>query len=273
MKKARLIVALVALLQSHPGLAGAEAPQGESSGLAQQIQKSSYIFVGTVQKINASTMLMVPASDRTVVVRVEDVIYTPKTFTNLAGKDVTVQLSEPNSVAAGQRLAFFTNGGLFGDSVALVEVGHRDAAKDSQELRRQIAQAQQDKDDNALQRRIASAALVVSGRVLKTGTPKFSERQPLTEHDPQFLEAEIGVDAIEKGQLSARTVSVLFASSLDVMWFSSPKLKEGQEGIFLLHKDTVKWPGIKDRYLAVDPLDFQPKDQLERIRRLAKVAR
>jgi hypothetical protein len=30
----------------------------------------------------------------------------------------------------------------------------------------------------------------------------------------------------------------------------------------------VRWPGIKERYVVVDPLDFQPRDQVDRVKRL-----
>lgn len=268
MRQALLTIALIALLQTDPGSARANPPQGMTESVEQQIQKSSYLFVGTVQKTNASTMPLVPASDRTVVVRVDEVLSAPKTLADYTGHDVTVQLREGSSVKEGERLAFFTNGGMFGASVALVEVGHVEAGRDTQDLRRQIAQAFQKKDDEDLRKRIAKASLVVAGKVLKTGPAKLSERQPLTEHDPQWQEAEIGIEAVQKGQFSARTVSVLYANSTDMMWFRSPKLKEGQDGIWLLHKDAVKWPGIKDRYVVVDPLDFQPRDQGDRVKRL-----
>jgi len=268
MRQVLLIVALFALLESDPGVARANPPQGMTESVELQIQKSSYIFVGTVQKTNASTMPTVPATDRTVVVRVEDVLYAPKTLADYTGRDVTVQLRESSNVKAGDRLAFFTNGGMFGAGVALVEVGHVEAGRDTQDLRRQIAQAFQKKEDEDLRKRIAKASLIVAGKVLKTGPAKLSERQPLTEHDPQWQEAEIAIEAVQKGQFAPRTVSVLFASSTDTMWFRSPKLKEGEEGIWLLHKDAVRWPGIKDRYLVVDPLDFQPRDQVDRVKRL-----
>lgn len=268
MRQALFTIALIALLQAAPDFARANPPQGVTESVEQQIQNSSYIFVGTVQKTNATTVPLVPASDRTVVVRVEEVLSAPKNLADYTGHDITIQLREGSRVKAGDRLAFFTNGGMFGTGVALLEVGHVEAGRDTQDLRRQIAQAFQKKDDEDLRKRIAKSGLIVAGKVLKTGPAKLSERQPLTEHDPQWQEAEISIEAVQKGQFSARTVSVLFAASTDMMWFRSPKLKEGQDGIWLLHKDAVKWPGIKDRYVVVDPLDYQPRDQGGRVKRL-----
>jgi hypothetical protein len=268
MRKVLLTIVLIASFQTGHAPARANPPQGVTESVEQQIQKSSYIFVGTVQKKNATTMPLVPASDRTAIVRVEEVLSAPKTLADYTGRDVTVQLRDGSTVKAGDRLAFFTNGGMFGGSVALVEVGHVEAGRDTQDLRRQIAQAFQEKDDEDLGKRIAKASLIVAGKVLKTGPAKLSERQPLSEHDPQWQEAEIAIEVVQKGQFSAHTVSVLFAGSTDMMWFRSPKLKEGEDGIWLLHKGAVRWPGIKDRYLVVDPLDFQPRDQGDRVKRL-----
>jgi hypothetical protein len=268
MRKVLLTIVLMAAFQTGHAPARANPSQGVTESAEKQIQKSSYIFVGTVQKTNATTMPLVPASDRTAVVRIEEVLTAPKTLADYTGHDVTVQLRDGSSVKAGDRLAFFTNGGMFGASVALVEVGHVEAGRDTQDLRRQIAQAFQEKDDEELRKRIAKASLIVVGKVLRTGPAKLSERQPVTEHDPQWQEAEVGIEVVQKGQFSARSVSVLFAGSTDVMWFQSPKLKEGQDGIWLLHKDAVRWPGIKERYVVVDPLDFQPRDQVDRVKRL-----
>jgi hypothetical protein len=228
------------------------------------------MFVGTVKKVNAATMSIVPATDRTVVVRVDEVLYAPKTMADLTGREVTVQLIEANSVKIDQRLAFFTNGGLFGSGIALAEVGHLEAGKDTKVLRQQIEESLQKKDDEDLQKRIRDAELIVVGRVTYTRPAKLTQYQPRTEHDPEWHEAEIQVESVEKGQLAARTVMVLFANSLDSMWYRSPKFKKGQEGIWILHMNAVKWPGVENRYMAIDPLDFQSKDQLGRIRQLIK---
>ena len=268
MRKALWTIVLIAIFQGTRSSARINPPQGMTEEVEQQIQKSSYIFVGTVQKTNATTVPLVPASDRTAIVRVEEVLSAPKNLADYSNHDVTVQLREGSTVKAGDRLAFFTNGGMFGASVALVELGHVEVGRDTQGLRRQIAQAFQKKDDEDLRKRIVKSSLIVAGKVKKTGPAKLNERQPLTEHDPQWQEAEIAIETVHKGQLSARTVPVLFAASTDTMWFRSPKLKEGQDGIFLLHKDSVRWPGIKDRYVLVDPLDYQPKEQDDRVKRL-----
>ncbi|MGA2373691.1 MAG: hypothetical protein ABSG11_23785 [Candidatus Korobacteraceae bacterium] len=52
------------------------------------------------------------------------------------------------------------------------------------------------------------------------------------------------------------------------MWHNSPKFHEGQQGIWLLHVNQVRLPGVQDQYTTLRPLDFQSEAQLERIRRL-----
>jgi hypothetical protein len=242
--------------------------------LDQLTRESSYIFLGTATKTKASTIELLPASDSTVIVRVDDVLHAPATLANYTGQEVTVQLREANSVQAGQRLVFFTNGGLFGQGIALKEVGHlappAGAADPSKLLRAQIAQALQKESDEDLGRRMAGAELIVVGKVLETRPAKLPERGPMTEHDPEWWETEIQIQSVEKGQQAGQTVSVLFANSLDYLWAQAPKLKPGEAGIFVLHRNEVSWPGIEKFYTLVNPLDVQPIGRLEPVRQILK---
>ena len=253
------------------GLAQVALPQAQTR-FDQLVRQSSYIFSGTVKKVRASTLGLLPASDRTVVVQVDAVLHAPKTLADYTGREVTVELHEASSVKQGQRLTFFTNGGLFGEGVALEEVGHLvpTAAEGVKSLRARIADALHKKTDEDLGRRMATAELVVVGKVLKTQAAKLPERGPVTEHDPEWWEAKIQIESVEKGQYSAQTVPVLYATSLDSLWYRAPKLKPGQEGIFVLHKNEVKWPGIENSYTLVDPLDLQPSRRREQVRQILK---
>jgi hypothetical protein len=52
-----------------------------------------------------------------------------------------------------------------------------------------------------------------------------------------------------------------------VRWRQVPKFSVGQEGVFILQRHRIKelkTPG----YLALDPLDFQPKPRRDHIRAL-----
>jgi hypothetical protein len=66
---------------------------------------------------------------------------------------------------------------------------------------------------------------------------------------------------------------VAFPASVDPVWGSSPKFKEGQQAIWLLHRNQAQLPGMENQLTALKPLDVQSRDQLERIQRLVKSGR
>src|SRR6266487_2935183 len=102
-------------------------PSGSSAeALAQQAR---FVFKGTVQKLKASTMRDVPANNRTAVVRVDEVIQAPEALSHYAGQDLTVQLGGRKKLKKGQQAVFYTNGWLFGDSVAVQSIDHLDVEK------------------------------------------------------------------------------------------------------------------------------------------------
>src|SRR5262245_14850976 len=97
-------------------------PRASAEDLARQ---SRFVFHGTVQRLNDATMPEVPTSDRTAVVRVDDVIQAPGELVDYAGRDVTVLLSGRRKLAPGDQAIFFTNGWLYGDSLAVRSIGER----------------------------------------------------------------------------------------------------------------------------------------------------
>jgi hypothetical protein len=158
----------------------------------------------------------------------------------------------------------------------------------------------------AIADRVASADVVVRGRVTavrvaaeERPAPRTSarrgvtaaateapRRKPITEHDPQWREAEIEVDSVEKGP-GKRKVVVRFPGSDDVRWYKAPKFQPGQEGVFILQKaagEPAARAGARrgrataaaaetaagaDTFTALDPDDFQPSERAPEIRALA----
>ncbi len=67
---------------------------------------------------------------------------------------------------------------------------------------------------------------------------------------------------------------VRFPASNDVRWYKAPKFQTGQEGVFLLHKEQLAQhvrgmtaPELApEEYTALHPADFQPLDELPRIK-------
>ncbi len=251
------------------------AAQG-TGNVDELVRQSKFIFRGTVRQLNASTIPNLPASQDLAIVRVDEVYLAPPTFANFTGRDITVRLRETPPTTVGQRWVFFTTGWLFAQSIAVLEVGRIEFTDDAAgAIRQLIAAAVQRIADQDLTRRLVAAETVIVGRVSAIRpSGGQAQRRPVTEHDPEWQEAVITVESVEKGPPQTSIV-INFPSSLDEVWIDSPKFRAGQEGIWILQRDQQEkgWPLLRIQGLsALDPLDFQAKDQLERIRRLLRGA-
>lgn len=122
--------------------------------------------------------------------------------------------------------------------------------------------------DEDLQKHIADAELVIAGKVSEVRTPiEPRKRRPITEHDPQWREAVVEVEAVMKGSESLKKVVILFPGTLDVAWVGVPRFKVGQQGIWIVRKEPET---ETEAYAVKDPLDFHPRTQLERVRQLIR---
>ena len=236
------------------------------------VRQSKFIFRGTVRQLGASTIPNIPVSQDLVIVRVDEIYVGPPSLNGFTSKDITVRLKQTPPVTVGQRWVFFTVGWLFGKSIAVIEVGRIEFNDDTAGvIRQQIAAAVQSISDQELQKRLARAELVVLGKVSSIRPQSGTEQADRgTEHDPNLREAVIQVESVEKGQLPSPTVSALFANSIDVQWFTSPKFREGQEGIFILFRNEIDGLPIEG-LTALDSQDVLPRSELERVRRLLRV--
>lgn len=61
----------------------------------------------------------------------------------------------------------------------------------------------------------------------------------ISEHDPIWHEAVVNVESVEKGSTGLKQVTVRFPGSNDVRWRNHPKLRPGQQGVFLLSGGSV----------------------------------
>jgi hypothetical protein len=255
-----------------------------TSRAEQLANEAQFVFQGTVTQLKGSTVKQVPASDRTAVVRVDRVIHAPAAVSRLAGEEITVQLPAGEKVTAGQTLVFFTVGWVFGDSVAVKSLGQEVVNPATLQV---LAGVPSD-PVHSLQARLAvrqaaQADLIVAGRVsavrlsdaeararATAGGGRTAER--ISEHAPLWQEAVIDVDEVLKGGKTKQVV-VRFPASNDVRWHKAPKFQTGQEGVFLLHKQQLARQApqavqalAKQEYTALHPADFQPLDELPRIK-------
>jgi hypothetical protein len=238
--------------------------------VADLTSKSGYIFLGTVRQTHAATPT-VPLEPTTAIVLVDRVLDGVKEIGDLKGKEVTVRLVPREKVERGKPLVFFTYGYSFGKSVGLAEVGSL-PAEEAEALSKQVREARQTSADQAVQRRLETAELVV---LATAGEPRPTEdvrRPDVDEHDALWWVASLKVEKTLKGAVDGDTVSVLFARNTDYRWFRSPKIHAGEHAIYLLHRDQDREHGMKG-FFVVDKSDVVPAEDLERIQRLLKTAK
>jgi hypothetical protein len=208
-------------------------------------------------------MSVVPDSANIITLKVDHVYLAPKAFSRLVGDELTVLVKDPAGLQVNDRMIFFARGWLIGDSIAVEEVGRLSSR--GADLANRIASAQEDAADQALRKRISEAELVIAGRVIE-----IRPQAPLagvSEHNPNWQEAVVGVSEVLKGDNSLTRVGVFFPASLDVAWANAPKFQIGQEGIWILRRESEP-----NGYTALDAQDFRPASERSRIRRLLGVA-
>jgi hypothetical protein len=248
-------------------------------------EKAEFVFRGTVLATGQATMAHVEATERTAIVRVDEVLRAPEALRLATGQSVTV-VGEDVPPPAGQQAVFFTFGMIFGATIAVHSLGHDDVLAADNEARASASPADP-VDQHKAQRaddRFATADLVVTGQVRSVrmldggpipaaaalGNSELPRR--VSEHEPLWQEATIDVHEVHKGAPPSGPVVVRFPASMDVMWFRAPKFRAGQAGVFLLHRGDEEAPeGLHataavlgdtgqegDTFTALDPADFHP---------------
>jgi hypothetical protein len=240
------------------------------TGVGELFEGSQWVIRGTVRKLAASTMPEAPVTAHSSVVRVNEILHGPSSFSDHIGRDITVYSEDLKGLAVGSNAVFFTRSSLYGRSLAVIEVGRLPNA-DRKTMAADIEGAQQAALERQLRERIANAALVVAGAVTETRPGPKLRRHAETEHAPDWGEALVKVHEVLKGKAPKEGIAVVFPRSLDELWIDSPKLAAGQTGVLILQRNQKEkgWPVLRTPGLtALDPLDFQPIEMLGRIREI-----
>ena len=90
--------------------------------LQELVQQSGFIFSGTVLQLNSST-IAVEDSSGLAVVRLGEVIDGGELLRSEVGKNITIRLKQPAAVKLGEVRWFFANSWIFGETIALSEIG------------------------------------------------------------------------------------------------------------------------------------------------------
>ncbi len=257
----------------------AAAPASAQSRVA-WVRQSDIIFAGTVTRAGAG------------VVRVDQVFEKPDAVSLMKGDSVAVLAARAGSLNPGMQATFYTTGWIYGRWITVREVGHETIGPQlatvtggaggtaQQDL---VARARQQVNDADLKARIQAAAMVVVGRVeqlrpMAYGSPATpARRKRFTEHDPNWQEAIIHVDEGLKGATAGERVVVRFPGSRDVAFVGTPRLAAGQEGTFLLRKDTATGSPLSlmagqtvQAYTALHRLDVLSKQDAQHVRTLMR---
>jgi hypothetical protein len=215
----------------------------------------------------------VPVTESTAVVHVAQVLQAPPMLANRDGTDITVLLRDAEQVQEGQQATFFTTGWIYGEDIAVQEVGHVERRVVDDERAAELAALSPGTPENRthrLQQRLADADVIVLGMVSEIKFPEGYDTQgPVSEHAPLLRQATIQIETVYKGDLSADqdTVQAIFFASQDVRWHRTPILDVGQKGIFVLDKREIQ-ELQREEYAALDPLDYQLPEQRDLIETL-----
>jgi hypothetical protein len=259
------------------------------SAAEQLLEQASLIFRGTV--MNAQTSTPAPGEPKVdrATVRVDEVLSLGEAAVSTLGdlKGRTVSVLDSSGVAdplkQGDQWTFYTNGVQYGEAITVEAVGRTKATA----LAFRTFDANSFADDvvgeKVLPEHVTAAEAVVTGKVLTVrplpqpklralAAVKQNESKPPSEHDPKYREAVIEVADTLKGNIPSKKVVAIFSSSKDVRWYNSPKLVEGEQATFILHKQQVKNEAERNALLtataaevsdgqiftALDPKDIQP---------------
>jgi len=234
--------------------------------------RSGLVFTGTVDQVGASTVSDVPVDERTVVVRVGQALHAPAAVDLVPDERVTVQLADTlPPLRAGDEATFFANGVVYGQDLAVAEVGRvspqetaRMAAVETGMVEHPVQAALAELAQDEVIEHARSAAAVVRAQV--TGLRMVPRSGPPQEHDPHWWIATLRADLVVTGELVAPTdLSVLYANSLDVRWRHHLKPKAGQGGLWLLHPGEGASAELAP-FVVIHELDLQDSIMLDVLR-------
>lgn len=211
------------------------------------MKESRLIFKGEVVLMNSSTIDQADPSE-TGVVKVWEIIEGKEVLEPFLQQNITVKFLKPAEMKKGLKALFYANVWIIGESIAVSEVGHEPLNEDafkSTDVQKKIQTNRTVLIGDTLTAQLAKAELVVSGRVI--AVRKLTMQSPKeSEHDPQWMLAEVKVDEVLKKTGTAdSTMRFAFAASNDVMWYRAPKFKEGQTGIWILSREDAGFAETK----------------------------
>ena len=249
-------------------------------------ERSAIIVRGKVLKIEASNEPLLAASPRTAIISVLQMYAGAEIAGDQKGRNMTVILFHPGQVKIGEEALFFGNPRFAGRSLTIADEGEIPSTPAFSSAVSVLQMGVQARKEKPIADRLASASLVFRGSVESVhpieGSAGERERAPAqrNEHDPEWQAATVRIATALRGGTAGEIVTVIFAGSRDIVWFHSPKLKPGEDAVFLaqpLNKEnatlyrTSGLSGFLDKqtaYVVADAADVLPATSEARIRDL-----
>lgn len=216
------------------GAVGAGTAAAQPDSIYSLASRSSIVVSGSVLRSRASLEPMVPASARTAVISIEQMYAGSEIAGDKRGHSATVILSKPMSLRPGTKALFFGEPRFIGSEITIVDAGEIPLGRENRaQLMQPLSAGVQARRDLPIRNRLTVATLVARGTVERV--ERLRERTPVDEHDPQFEVALVRITSPIAGTDRRAVVPILFAASRDIAWFNSPKLRPGEDAIFIAH--------------------------------------
>ncbi len=238
-----------------------------NADLPSLVEGAGFIFRGRVMPgRRAQVQLPAGTAQKAVTVLVDEILLSTEALSRMVGREVIVISGQEEPIGKKPSLLFFTRCVVLGQQVIVEGVGYAPWSPDAV---RQVAQQVKATGERPLQERVASAAVIVTGTVLNC-VPAGPRSIPKSEHDPDWWIGRVKVQSIIKGAPVDAEIEVLYANSMDIAWYKSPKLREGESKILILQRlEANEAPPEVARpiYQIIHPLDAFPAERLPDVQR------
>ena len=246
--------------------------------MAALASRSAIVVLGTVEKVGASEEPILTANSATVVIKIEQMFAGNELAGDQTGRTATVILSKPADVKVGTKAIFFGNPRFIGKTITIADVGELPVSPDyARGMLQALAPGLQARRDAPVRARLAIAEMVFRGTVesVRPLEAESKDKRPMVrdEHDPEWQVAMVRVTSAVRGTQNGAVIPVVFAASRDIMWFNSPKPKQGEEALFIAHRPqegemTLLRSSFADKEHAVlvtAPFDVLPPSDEKRV--------
>ena len=232
--------------------------------LSDLFEQSRFIFKGMVVRAGASGVQLLPSSDKTAVVVVEEVFRGGQAVRNIQGTEVTVVLRNPQGINLGKSYLFFANSFLYGEQIALHEVERQEWSSVTTEILERLLDLDIQSKNRPFIQRVREADVIITGKVMGL-RPAQTKPGHRSLHDPDWWIATVQVTSVEKGQRTKPEIEVIFANGRDSYWHNAPKLHAGDHRILILRREEIKQ--LEGEFYAVtDPFDYLPFDRIQEVK-------